>query len=98
MWNCLPRSGASLIHGHMQTTLGEGAAYARIEAWRRGAEGYAARTGGDYFDDLYSVHSELGLARTLGNLRLLAHLTPIKESTHRARARLRCGTVHRHTS
>jgi len=79
MWNCLPRSGASLIHGHMQTTLGEGAAYARIEAWRRGAEGYAARTGGYYFDDLYSVHAGLGLARTLRNLRLLAHLTPIKE-------------------
>src|SRR5439155_8832352 len=79
MWNCLPRSGASIVHAHMQVALGEGCAYARVELWRRAAEAYRTRHGRDYFDDLYAAHMALGIAGTLGQARWLAHLTPVKE-------------------
>lgn len=79
MWNCLPRSGASIVHAHMQVALAEGLAYARVELWRRAAAMYRSRSGRDYFDDLYGVHQALGLAGQDGAHRRLAHLTPVKE-------------------
>lgn len=75
MWNCLPRSGASIPHGHMQATLGEGSAYARVEVWRRAVERYRELHGRSYTDDLHRTHLALGL----GGERWLAHLTPLKE-------------------
>jgi hypothetical protein len=41
-WNCLPKSGASIVHGHMQVAVARGMPYARPEVWRRAAEAYAA--------------------------------------------------------
>jgi hypothetical protein len=79
MWNCLPRSGASIVHAHMQTALTEGLAYARVELWRRAAAAYRGREGRDYFQDFYAAHLALGLAAEPGPIRWLAHLTPVKE-------------------
>ncbi|HUS13428.1 MAG TPA: hypothetical protein VM536_00220 [Chloroflexia bacterium] len=79
MWNCLPRSGASQLHAHMQATLGEGGAYGRIEAWRRAATAYRAQHGRDYFVDFHASHAALGLAGAVGPVMRLAHLTPVKE-------------------
>jgi hypothetical protein len=39
-WNCLPKSGASIVHGHMQIALARGLPYSRPEVWRRAAESY----------------------------------------------------------
>jgi hypothetical protein len=79
IWNCLPRSGASILHGHMQAALSEGEPYARVELWRRANVLYRERHGRDYFADFYAAHDALGLAGTDGPVRWLAHLTPIKE-------------------
>ncbi len=82
MWNCLPRSGASQMHAHMQVALGEGSAYARPETWRRASEAYRLRYRRAYFDDLYAAHRSLGLAGSVsgtGSVRWIAHLTPLKE-------------------
>jgi len=79
MWNCLPRSGASIVHGHMQATLGEGSAYARVELWRRAAAAYQQQQGREYFADFHAAHAALGLAGQVGAVRWLAHLTPAKE-------------------
>jgi hypothetical protein len=79
MWNCLPRSGASIVHAHMQTALSEGCAYAQIELWRRAAQQYRAAHGVNYFDDLYAAHHDLGLASSTDSVRWFAHLTPVKE-------------------
>jgi hypothetical protein len=79
MWNCLWRGGASIVHGHMQVTLGRGMHYARVEHWRRQALLYRLAHGSNYFDDLYRVHAALGLATTLGETRVIASLTPVKE-------------------
>jgi hypothetical protein len=79
MWNCLPRSGASQIHAHMQATLSEAVPYARVELWRRAAAAYRQQHGREYFTALYQAHEALGLAGAYGPVRWLAHLTPIKE-------------------
>lgn len=79
MWNCLWKSGASILHGHAQTTLSRGMPYARVEALRQAALRYAAAYGQDYFADLVRVHRALGLARAFGQAEAIAYLTPIKE-------------------
>src|SRR5262249_2524875 len=78
-WNCLPKSGARLTHGHMQIALTRGMHYGRVENWRRAAETYRAQTGASYVDDLFAIHQALGLAiPNPGALRVFAHLTPIR--------------------
>jgi hypothetical protein len=79
MWNCLWKSGASILHGHMQMTLGRGIHYAKIEHLRRAALLYQIGHGVSYFDDLCAIHQSLGLAAEHNAVRILAYLTPIKE-------------------
>jgi hypothetical protein len=78
-WNCLPKSGATLMHGHMQIALTRGMHYTHVERWRRAAETYRDRGGAGYFDDLFAIHAELELAIPLGaGVRAFAHLTPAR--------------------
>jgi hypothetical protein len=79
MWNATWRAGGSVIHGHMQMTTTRGMHYPKIEALRRQALAYQARSERDYFDDLWSVHEKLGLGIEAGRARVFASLTPIKE-------------------
>jgi hypothetical protein len=79
LWNCLWRSGASVLHGHAQMTLTRGSHYARVEGWRRAAQAYHAEHGANYFADLVSVHRALGLAIDRGTAAILLSLTPFKE-------------------
>ncbi|MDO8670985.1 MAG: hypothetical protein Q7O66_06085 [Dehalococcoidia bacterium] len=79
MWNCLWKSGGSLLHGHAQMTLSRDFHYARVEQWRRGAICYGDQFGANYFDDLYQVHRDLGLGFEHKGVRVMAYLTPIKE-------------------
>lgn len=79
LWNCLWKSGASVLHGHAQMSLSRGIHYARVEHLRRAALLYRVGHGVNYFDDLYAVHKALGLAVDYRNVRILAYLAPIKE-------------------
>lgn len=79
MWNCLWKAGASLTHGHSQVLLSRDMHYAKIEGLRRASLGYQAQWGSNYFDDLYGVHSSLGLGLEKGGTRILAYLSPIKD-------------------
>ncbi|HEU5287159.1 MAG TPA: hypothetical protein VFV20_02055, partial [Candidatus Limnocylindria bacterium] len=79
MWNCLWRAGGSIVHGHMQMTATRVAHYPKVEALRRQALAYATSTGHDYFDDLWLVHSALGLGVEVDGARVLASLVPVKE-------------------
>ena len=79
MWNCLWRSGASILHGHAQMSLTRGIHYARVEHLRRAALLYKVAHGVNYFDDLYAVHKSLGLSVDDNGVRMLAYLAPIKE-------------------
>lgn len=80
IWNCGPRAGGSMVHGHAQMLIGRGAHYARVERLRRDAAAYAAATGGDYLRDLVACHRDLGLlvAETDG-VAVLVSLNPVKE-------------------
>ena len=79
LWNSLKKAGATLGHGHAQVVLGRDSHYAKIEALRHAALRYKADYGSNYFDDLYQVHLDLGLALEKDSTRILAYLTPIKE-------------------
>ena len=78
-WNCLPKSGATLMHGHMQIALTRGMHYTHVERWRRATEFYRARAHASYFDDLFALHTELKLAILFdAETRVFAHLTPVR--------------------
>jgi hypothetical protein len=79
-WNCLWRSAASLIHGHNQMMLTRGRHFARIEQLRRAALSYRRRYARSYFDDLYHIHRAMGLGFDKQGVRVLAYLTPLKNS------------------
>jgi hypothetical protein len=78
-WNCLPKSGATIMHGHMQIALARGMHYTHVERWRRAAESHRVRAGASYFDDLFALHAELELAILFdAETRAFAHLTPAR--------------------
>jgi galactose-1-phosphate uridylyltransferase len=79
LWNCLWRSGSSILHGHAQVTLTRGMHYAPVEQWRQAALGYRSRQGQGYFDDLIAVYRSLGLAVAWGSATIFPSLTPYKE-------------------
>lgn len=80
LWNCLWKSGASVIHGHAQMSLARGMAYPKIEQLRRTVELYRQQHQAGYFDDLYAAHQALGLAvGSNPELRVFPSLAPIKE-------------------
>lgn len=78
IWNCLPRAGASQIHGHCQILMSK-EPYSRVEILQKAGQQYQLETGDDYFQDLYTVHSLLGLSINQGDVRFFASITPVKE-------------------
>ncbi len=78
VWNCLPRAGASQVHGHCQILMSK-EPYSGVENLMKTCQNYKKETGTDYFQDLYLVHSSLGLSGTHGDTCFLASITPIKE-------------------
>lgn len=80
MWNCLWKSGASILHGHMQMTVTSDMHYAKVEQLRRSAIAYRQREAESYFDDLFAAHAALGLQVDMGyGITAIANLTPVKE-------------------
>jgi len=78
IWNCLWRSGASIIHGHIQLTASR-MRYGKLELLEKVAADYKREFNSDYIEDLYKVHKGLGLAKEHKGERILFYLTPIKE-------------------
>lgn len=79
MWNCMWKSGASILHGHAQVTCTRERHYARVEHLRSMAEAYRKTHGSSFFEDLVRVHRALGLVVQHGETTIVASLTPIKE-------------------
>jgi hypothetical protein len=79
MWNCLWKSGASIIHGHAQMTLTKGMHYAKVEGLRRVFQGYKQAYGNCVFGDMHTVHTSLGLGWEWDSVKGMAYLTPVKE-------------------
>ena len=78
MWNCLWRSGASIIHGHIQLTASR-MRYGKLEVLEKVAADYKREFNTDYIEDLYKVHKSLGLVKENEGERILFYLTPVKE-------------------
>lgn len=80
IWNCGPRAGGSMIHGHAQMLLGRGAHYPQVDRLRRDAATYAAESGEDYLRDVVAAHRDLGLVvHEADGVAVLSSLTPVKE-------------------
>lgn len=78
-WNCLRKSGASQLHGHMQTMLMPNRFPGNIELLLRAAKHFQSSQGRDYFQELLWCHDQLGLTSKLGNATALAHIAARKE-------------------
>jgi hypothetical protein len=80
IWNCGPRAGGSIVHGHAQVLLGRGRHYARVELLRHDAQAYRTATGDGLLTDLVAAHRDLGLSFWQADgVAGFASLTPIKE-------------------
>jgi hypothetical protein len=77
-WNCLWRSAASVIHGHIQL-ISSKLEYGRIKKLEEISSRYNNKFKSDYFLDLFRVHKSLGLGKKIGKSYILFYLTPIKE-------------------
>lgn len=78
LWNCLPKAGASQVHGHAQILMANNIPYAKMQFLRKMFRSYMRLTGKNYFRDLYKVYSALGLALD-GTVEGFASITPLKE-------------------
>lgn len=81
IWNCLWRSGASVIHGHAQMSMASGMAYPKVENLRRTTAAYQTQHTSSYFNDLWKLYRGLGLglANSDDSVRGFVSLTPVKE-------------------
>lgn len=78
IWNCLWRSGASIIHGHMQLTASR-MKYGKIKRLEEISKNYKKKFNSDYFSDLSKIHKSLNLLKEIKKTKIFFYLTPIKE-------------------
>jgi hypothetical protein len=80
-WNCLWKSGASIIHGHMQMILSRAMATGQVERWRRAATSYHTQHQRNLRTDLWLIHKALGLGfHETDDTYGYATLTPVKDT------------------
>lgn len=79
VWNCLSRAGASQIHGHAQILITRDRPYAKVDSFKKACERYKHHIGRSFLDDMFTVHSSLGLSENYGDVKIIASITPIKE-------------------
>lgn len=77
-WNCLPKSGATLVHGHWQIAIAHGMPYVRVASWYRAMQAYHSDSGRAYLIDLTDIHAALGLDLGIPSVSAFAHLTPLR--------------------
>jgi hypothetical protein len=80
LWNCLWRSGSSVVHGHAQMVLGRDMHYGKIEQLRRDALAYQQKNKRNYFNELVQAHRALGLTADPADMvKALCYLTPNRD-------------------
>ncbi|GFS22686.1 hypothetical protein ElyMa_001622100 [Elysia marginata] len=80
IWDLLPKSGSSQLHPHDQVFLSPNRYQGMVETWRRAAQDYFTDFHSNYFSDLVSIYSALGLVATHRSAVALASLTPRKDN------------------
>lgn len=79
MWNCLWKSGASIVHGHMQVLVAKDKPYRRIDTLERAAAAYEDSFDADLYEDIVDAHRDAGLTLGFDGVDGFVHLTPRKE-------------------
>jgi hypothetical protein len=79
-WNSLWKSGASLVHGHLQTALSHDGPYVEVERWQRAAQELQSRDGSTYLTALGEIYRALDLCfYQQDGIEGYASLTPFKD-------------------
>ena len=79
IWDAMPKSGASQVHTHLQTSMGINAYYGGLRRLLEAAALYHAQNGRRYLDDFILLHTALGLCKKINNTYLIVNLIPLKE-------------------
>jgi len=77
-WNCMKRAGASQDWPHMHVLITGKMPYAEVENQRQAMFEYN-KGGRNYFEDLFFLHSALGLGIERKASKIMAYLTPAKD-------------------
>ncbi|CAG5121207.1 unnamed protein product [Candidula unifasciata] len=80
IWDLLPKSGSSQLHPHNQVFLSPNRYQGMVETWRRAGQDYFSDLHSNYFTDLITLYSALGLAVQFKSAVALASLTPRKDN------------------
>lgn len=79
MWNCLWKSGASVVHTHMQMTMAKRKPYRYVRSVKKANEEAVSSIDTEYLDAWRVVHRSLGLSKTCEFGEVFCSLTPVKE-------------------
>ncbi len=81
MWNCLWKSGSSIIHPHLQVLLTKEEHYGRIEFYNEISKVYKEMFNKNYWDQVWEIHKKLGLGKRIcrNKIKIMASMTPAKE-------------------
>ncbi len=78
LWNYLWKSGASIIHPHLQVVVSE-KQFPKQKTFFKLVSKYRKKYKRDYIEDLFKVHKNIGLGITYKKIKIFPYLTPIKE-------------------
>lgn len=74
IWDAMPKSGASQVHTHLQTSMGINNYYGGLRRLLEAAALYHAKNERSYLDDFILVHKALGLAKKINNTYLIINM------------------------
>ena len=80
MWDVMPKSGASQVHPHFQTSLGVNNYYGALRRWLDASKRYYYDNNRNFFDDFILIHNSLGLSYKYRSAYLIANL--VRYSNH----------------
>ncbi len=78
IWNNGFRAGASIEHPHLQIFAFD-TLPAKIDFLFKRTIEYKNQFNSDYLEDLFEIHSKLGLAKKLNEIKIIINLTPFKD-------------------
>lgn len=74
LWDVMPKSGASQVHPHFQTSFGVNNYYGGMRRWLEASKRYYQDNKRNFFDDFILIHSALGLTFQYRSAYLIANL------------------------
>ena len=79
IWDAMPKSGASQVHTHLQSSMGEQAYYGMMRRWLYASARYFRDNSHDFLQDFVLLHRALGLTYELNDVSVIVNLIPLKD-------------------